>query len=115
MGMKKIIGLSFSVLFIGALFVIVTHTDAFAQKGIKWRGGGGWEEGSKYTKMFDANVIETVKGEITEVLLVTPLKGMVPGVGMVLKTNEGVMQVQLGPLWYMERQRMKSSLVKRSR
>ena len=97
--------IALSVLISGALFMITT--DALVQKGVKWQGSGGWEDGSKYSKMYDLNVIETLKGEVPGVRLVTPLKGMTPGVEIVLKTDAGMKTVQLGPVWYMEHQLVK--------
>ena len=103
--MKKIYFFTLSVLSVGILLMV--SMDALAQNAVKWKGSGGWEEGSKYSKMYDLKILETIKGEIAEVKLVSPLKGMPPGIEIILKTDSGMKTVQLGPLWYMEHQRVK--------
>ena len=67
------------------------------------RGAGGWTTGP-YARMYDPKTVETVKGEITQVDLVTPMRGMSEGVHVVLKTDKGNLSVHLGPAWYLDHQ-----------
>ena len=80
---------------------------AFAQRGMQWRGGGGWGPGSAYAKMYDPKTVETVSGEVVSVDTLTPMKGMGYGVHLLLKTDKGSISVHLGPGWYIENQDVK--------
>jgi hypothetical protein len=79
----------------------------FAQRGMQWRGGGGWGAGSAYAKMYDPKTVETVSGEVLSVDRLTPMKGMEYGVHLLLKTDNGTISVHLGPGWYIENQDVK--------
>jgi hypothetical protein len=57
--------------------------------------------------MYDLKTVETIKGEVDKVDYVTPLKGMGRGVHLLLKTEQGMMNVHLGPAWYVENQDVK--------
>ena len=87
-----------------SILCLVASTDAFAQRGINWRGGGGWGAGSPYSRMYDPSTVVTVSGEITRIDKITPLKGMSYGVHLVLKTKGETLSVHLGPAWYIENQ-----------
>jgi hypothetical protein len=97
--MKKI---ATAVTIFGASVLLLT-TDALAQ-GFRWRGGGGWGAGGQYGRLYDANTVETVSGEVTAVEQMTPFKDMGNGVHLTLKTGTESISVHLGPAWYVERQ-----------
>ncbi len=78
-------------------------TDALAQ-GFQWRGGGGWGAGGQYGRLYDANSVETISGEVTAVAEMTPFKDMGRGVHLTLKADKDTISVHLGPAWYIERQ-----------
>jgi hypothetical protein len=101
--MKK---LGIVVLAVGIL-VLVASADSFAQRGINWRGGGGWGAGSPYARMYNPDTVVTVSGEITRIDKITPLKGMSYGVHLVLKTKDETLSVHLGPAWYIENQEVR--------
>ncbi|GER93804.1 DNA-binding protein [hot springs metagenome] len=93
---KRIIGL------VVALSLILTTSMAFAAwKG--WRGSGGWGMGSQYNRMYNPATVETVSGTVESVDKITPMKGMMYGVHLVLKTDKETIPVHLGPSWYIER------------
>ena len=58
-----------------------------------------------YSRNYDLNSVETLQGEITEVVTMPGKKrtGM-EGVHLMLKTGETILPVHLGPVWYMEQQ-----------
>jgi hypothetical protein len=87
-----------------SILCLVASTDSFAQRGINWRGGGGWGTGTPYSRMYDPKTVVTVAGEVTRVDTITPLKGMSYGVHLVLKTKGETLSVHLGPAWYVENQ-----------
>lgn len=79
---------------------------ALAQRGIMWRGGGGWEPGTPYAQMYNPQTVETVSGEVVSVDKMTPMKGMADGVHLMVKTDKETISVHLGPSWYIENQDM---------
>ena len=79
----------------------------FAQRGMQWRGGGGWGPGSAYVRMYDSKTVETISGEVVSVDTITPMKGMGYGVHLLLKADKGPISVHLGPGWYLENQDVK--------
>jgi hypothetical protein len=82
-------------------------TDAMAQGGLRWRGGGGWGPGGQYGRLYDPKTVETVKGEVVDIDQITPHKGMGYGVHVRLKTGMETIAVHLGPSWYIEHQDIK--------
>jgi hypothetical protein len=74
---------------------------------MKWRGSGGWEGGSQYNMTYNTSTVETIKGEIVKIDLVTPMKGMSHGVHLRVKTGKETIDVQLGPALYIENQDVK--------
>jgi len=77
-------------------------SDSFAQRGMKWRGSGGWGMGSQYNRMYDPKTVGTISGEVISVDMITPMKGMSQGVHLTLKTDKEIISVHLGPWWYIE-------------
>jgi hypothetical protein len=94
------------VLAIAVVTVLVTlgATDALAQRGIAWRGGGGWGPGTAYAQIYNPQTVETLSGEVVTVDRITPMKGMNYGVHLTVKTDKGTISVHLGPGWYIENQ-----------
>jgi hypothetical protein len=68
-----------------------------------YRGSGGWGMGSQYQRMFNPATVETVSGTVDSVDKITPMKGMHSGIHLTLKTDKGIIDVHLGPEWYIER------------
>jgi hypothetical protein len=93
-------------MFIGVIsvFGILHLTQAFAQQGMQWRGGGGWGAGAPYSRMYDLKTVETISGEVVSVDVITPVKGMCYGVHLMVKTEKETISVHLGPGWYIENQ-----------
>ncbi len=92
--------------FIGGSIIILTASFAFAQpmKGMmKWKGSGGWGMGSQYNRMYNPATVETVSGTVESVDKVTPMKGMMYGIHLLLKTDKETISIHLGPGWYIER------------
>lgn len=81
-------------------------TTAYAQRGPR-PGAGGWGPAGQYQRIYDTDTVETVKGEIEQIDRVTPMRGMSPGVHLVLKTDEETVSVHLGPAWYLDNQDVK--------
>lgn len=98
--MRKI-GLLLGVIFV---FSFLHLTQSFAQQGMQWRGGGGWGMGATYSRMYDPKTVETIRGEVVSVDVITPVKGMCYGVHLMVKTEKETISVHLGPGWYIENQ-----------
>lgn len=101
--MKKCVLLAVAMLMLG----LFSSTEALAQKGIRWRGGGGWGEGSSYGRMYNPQSIETISGDVVSVHKITPMKGMHYGVHVLVKANTETISVHLGPGWFVENQDVK--------
>lgn len=79
--------------------------DAGPPRGILWRGGGGWGHGTAYGRLYDTRTVETVRGVVVALEVVTPMRGMSRGIHVMLRTDEGKqLPVHLGPAWYIEYQ-----------
>jgi hypothetical protein len=86
-----------------AVSLLLFVSTAFAGPWKGWRGSGGWGTGSQYNRMYDPTTVETLSGTVEAVDTVTPMKGMNPGVHIMLKTDKETISVHLGPAWYIER------------
>lgn len=102
--MKKIAGTLTVVISILALLVV---TESFAQRGMGWKGSGGWGMGSAYGKMYNPKTIETFSGEVISIDKISPMRGMSQGVHMTVKTGKEKISVHLGPGWFIENQDIK--------
>ncbi len=102
--MRKYIGISVIIV---CVLVLVFAADSFAQRGMRWKGSGGWGVESQYGRMYDPKTVETIAGEVVSVERITPTKGMSYGVHVVVKTDKDNVSVHLGPGWYLENQDVK--------
>lgn len=99
--MKKIVATVAAVSFLGLL----SGSDVLAQRGLNWRGSGGWGPGTGYGRMYDPKTVATVQGEVVSVETFVPNKGMSPGIHVTIKTaKENSLSVHLGPEWYISGQ-----------
>ena len=61
-------------------------------------GLAGWEKGSEYNRYYDASEFDEFKGVVEEITEIIPLPGMAPGVGLIVRDQDGdKVEVQLGP------------------
>ena len=88
-------------------FGLFLAADSYAQKGMKWKGSGGWGAGSQYSRMYDPKTVETISGEVVSVDKIAPMKGMHYGIHLTVKTAKETISVHLGPEWYVENQDVK--------
>jgi len=102
--MKKNAGI---LIIVVAVLVLVLATDSFAQRGMRWRGSGGWGMDTQYGRLYDPKTVETIVGEVVKVERITPTKGMSYGVHLLVKTDKETVSVHLGPGWYLENQDIK--------
>jgi hypothetical protein len=86
---------------------LFTGAEVMAQKGISWKGGGGWGAGTPYGRLYNPQTVETIRGEVASVDKITPMKGMHYGVHAVVKTEKETISVHLGPGWYIENQEVR--------
>jgi hypothetical protein len=95
--MVRILGL------LAALLMLAT-TAVFAAPGQGAQGSGGWGMKGAYGRLYNPSTVTTVVGNVVAVNQMTPMKGMGPGIHVELKTDEGNVDVHLGPAWYLDRQ-----------
>jgi hypothetical protein len=63
---------------------------------------GGWELGSAYNQLYDANEMDRIRCTVLKVTTVVPLKGMAPGVALVVEESKGDSTlVHICPEWYL--------------
>ena len=61
-------------------------------------GMEGWDLGGKYDQFYDSSEFDDFKGVVEEIVEITPLAGMAPGVGLVVRDQDGdKVNVQVGP------------------
>ena len=65
------------------------------------RGGGPWTEGAPYQQAFDPKTVQMIEGTISAVVR-TPSRWMSPGVHLRLKTSTEIIDVHLGPAWFVD-------------
>ena len=87
-----------------AVFSLCSGAAALAQQGVMWRGGGGWGSGMPYSRMFNPQTVETIRGVVVLVEKIAPMRGMAYGVHAVVKTDKETISVHLGPDWYITNQ-----------
>lgn len=94
---------------IGAMVILglCMGGEAMAQRGIMWKGAGGWQPGTSYARLYDPKTVETIRGEVVRVNRMTPLRGMRYGIHLDVKTDKATISVHLGPAWYIENQNVK--------
>jgi hypothetical protein len=92
------------------LLSLIFATECFAQRGIRWKGSGGWGPGSQYSKMYDTTTVQSIQGVVLRVDSITPMKGMSYGVHLMVATDKDTLSVHLGPGWYIENQDTKIEL-----
>ena len=96
---KRIIGLLVTV------FMILVTSIAFAQPWKGWRGSGGWGMGNPYQRNYNAATVETISGVVESVNQITPVKGMSPGIELMVKTDKETIPVHLGPAYFVRKTR----------
>lgn len=74
-----------------------------AQPWGKWLGSGGWGPGDPYQRLYNPGSAFSAAGEIDAIQTFVPAPGAAPGVRFMLKTPGDVIDVHLGPLWFIER------------
>jgi hypothetical protein len=96
--MKTIVG----VLIVGAM--ACSTALAVVQPGPARQGRGGWGPNGPYGRLYDPKTVETVRGRIVAVERVFPMRGMSAGVHVRLRTTAGVLDIHLGPAWFIDNQ-----------
>ena len=67
--MKKIV----TLMAVFAMLSFFTVADTMAQRGGRWRGGGGWGPGTPYSRMYNPQTVENLSGEVVSVDKITPM------------------------------------------
>jgi hypothetical protein len=83
-----------------ATVVILVSSSAIAAP---WKGSGGWGMSSQYQRMYNPATVETISGIVESVDQIKPMKGMYYGIHLKVKTEKEIIEVHLGPGWYIER------------
>jgi len=102
--MKKHVGTLTAVI---SVLVLLYATESFAQRGMGWKGSGGWGMGTAYGKIYNPKTVEIISGEVVKVDKIKPIKGMSYGVHVTVKTDRETLSVHVGPGWFIENQDIK--------
>ena len=70
--------------FFGCLFLLVTVSAYAAPKDM-----GGWEEDGAYNQLYKATELDKFKGNVQKIIEIVPMKGMAPGIGLIMKDGDG--------------------------
>ncbi len=63
---------------------------------------GGWEADGAYNKLYKASELDKLKGTVKKVIEIVPMKGMSPGIGLIMKDGDGdKVIVHIGPKWFL--------------
>jgi hypothetical protein len=63
---------------------------------------GGWEENGEYNGLYRASELDRLKCTIDKVVEVEPMKGMSPGIALLVKDEDGEkIMVHVGPKWFL--------------
>jgi hypothetical protein len=64
---------------------------------------GGWEKDGEYDQHYRNSERDRIKGEIVDVVEITPLEGMSPGVALEVRDQyDDKVLVHLAPKWYVD-------------
>lgn len=82
------------------LLLMVTFASADQNAGIK-----GWEMGSAYNALYKPNELDKFRATIVDIVEVTPLAGMAPGIGLKVKEDDDddVILIHLCPSAFIDR------------
>ncbi len=97
----------FMITIAAAVILSLACIGASAQRGIMWKGEGGWGPQDSYARIYNPQSVETITGEVVSVDKITPMKGMSYGIHVIVKTDKETIPVDLGPGWYIENQDVK--------
>ena len=81
--------------FLAALALLVAAAAVAADKPVIT----GWEKGGAYDKFFDPKEADSFKGRVEDIIDITPMPGMAPGIGLIVrdKKDNKAETVHLGP------------------
>ena len=61
----------------------------------------GWEKDSAYNRLYRVDQFQKIKGTLVEIIDVVPMKGMAPGLGMIILLKSGEKAtVHFAPKWF---------------
>ncbi len=59
----------------------------------------GWEDGSKFNNLYNTGTVDTIIGEVTQVDDISPMKGMEPGIRVLVKIKNEIIPAFIAPIW----------------
>jgi hypothetical protein len=69
-----------------------------------WTGSRGWGADAAYVKLYNGKTVETLEGMVTAVQRFMPGRGMSAGVRLLMRVGIDIVEVHLGPEWFIENQ-----------
>lgn len=92
------------VFIMGFAFLAVCLFQAIESRAEEKKDMGGWEKGGPYDKHYNPTELDKIKVTIVKLLKVTPMEGMAPGVGMIVRerdSDEDIL-VHVCPTWFIK-------------
>ena len=84
---------------LSVILTVLTSTVVIAQNELN-----GWGKNSNYNRKYDTKTFTEIKGEITKIEQFVHVRGMSPGIHIMIKTGVDTVSVHLGPKWFMDKQ-----------
>lgn len=82
------------VIALSCCFLLLTCVTAYAAP----KNMAGWEEDGAYNQLYTATELDKFKGNVQKIIEIVPMKGMAPGVGLIMKDGDGdKVVVHIGP------------------
>lgn len=86
------------------LLVFFVTTQVGAQMSRNCCSSSGWGAVGKYQQIYDPTTEETITGQILKIKHRAPMRGMGVGVLLVLKVEDKIHDVHIGPKWFLDKQ-----------
>jgi hypothetical protein len=90
--------------------LLVFSMGLFASPGVastrvkKWTGTRGWGAETPYVRLYNSKSMETISGIVTAIQRFIPGRGMSAGIHLLVRSGVEVIDVHLGPEWFIENQ-----------
>lgn len=91
---------------LSVILMVLSSTILIAQNDLN-----GWGKSSNYNRKYNPKTFTEIKGEITKIEQFVHVRGMAPGIQIMVKTGTDTVSVHLGPKWFMDKQNGQFKLV----
>ena len=84
------------------LVLVLLAVSIIVPGSVRAKDMGGWEEDGAYNKLYQPTELDRLKCTVVNVTEVTPMKGMSPGIALIVADGDGEkITVHVGPKWFL--------------